>query len=57
MKCEGNEIICKKMQNSSARGVLRITLKIDTRLRVKLISFVILLKSARIVTESLQVNT
>ena len=32
--------------SSSARGVLRITLKIDPRLRVKRISFAILSKSA-----------
>ena len=35
-KCEGKEIICESAtENSSVRGALRITLKIDPRLRAK----------------------
>ena len=46
-KYDGKEIVCKKCKKKSlARGVLRITLKIDPRLRVKRISFAILSRSA-----------
>ena len=41
-KCEGKEIICKSAtENSSVRGALRITLKIDPRLRAKQILYAI----------------
>ena len=45
-KCESNEMACKSATGSSlARDVLRNTLKIDPRLRIKWISFAIPLQS------------
>ena len=51
-KCEGNEITCSKCnRNSSVSGALKITSKIDQRLRVTQTSFVILSRSAMTVRE------